>query len=87
MVTSAHRSLAKQAELRRKWETGESAIPANKPGASLHNFGLAFDLARLGVDPLNDDLLRYLGAVWEWVGGKHGGSRDPVHFQVPDSVL
>ena len=81
VVTSARRSSAKQAELRRKWESGESQIPANRPGTSLHEFGMAFDMARLGVDPLQDPLLRYLGAVWTWMGGVWGGERDPVHFQ------
>ena len=81
VVTSARRSSAKQAELRRKWEVGESKIPANKPGTSLHEFGLAFDMARLGVDPLADPLLNWLGAVWEYLGGRWGGARDPVHFQ------
>ncbi len=81
VVTSARRSSAKQAELRRKWESGESQIPANRPGTSLHEHGLAFDMARLGVDPLRDPLLNWLGAVWESWGGRHGGTRDPVHFQ------
>jgi len=82
VVTSARRSSAKQAELRHKWETGQSAIPANRPGTSLHEYGLAFDLARLGIDPFGDPLLNWLGAVWEYWGGRHGGTRDPVHFQI-----
>lgn len=82
VVTSARRSSAKQAELRRRWESGESAIPANRPGTSLHEFGLAFDLARLGVDPFSDELLPWLGYWWEYYGGKWGGARDPVHFQI-----
>lgn len=82
VVTSAFRSSAKQAELRRLWEQGKSKIPANRPGTSLHEFGLAFDLARLGKDPLTDPLLDWLGAVWEHWGGRWGGARDPVHFQV-----
>ena len=81
VVTSARRSSAKQAELRRKWEQGLSAIPANRPGTSLHEYGLAFDLARLGKDPMVDPLLAWLGLVWTMVGGRHGGIRDPVHFQ------
>ena len=81
VVTSALRDSAKQAELRRKWESGESKIPANRPGTSLHEYGLAFDMARLGVDPLADPLLNWLGAVWESWGGRWGGARDPVHFQ------
>jgi len=81
VVTSARRSRAKQAELRRRWEMGLSSIPANRPGTSLHEHGLAFDLARIGKDPLGDPLLNWLGKVWEYYGGRHGGERDPVHFQ------
>lgn len=81
VVTSARRTSAKQAQLRRDWESGKSLIPANRPGTSLHEFGLAFDLARLGKDPLADPLLNWLGAVWEHWGGRWGGIRDPVHFQ------
>ena len=82
VVTSARRSSAKQAELRRRWEQGLSNIPANRPGTSLHEFGLAFDLARMGVDPFDDDLLPWLGSWWEYYGGRWGGIRDPVHFQI-----
>jgi len=81
VVTSARRSNAKQAELRRRWESGESQIPANRPGTSLHEFGLAFDMARLGIDPFADPLLAWLGGLWESWGGRWGGVRDPVHFQ------
>jgi len=81
VVTSARRSSAKQAELRRRWEMGLSKIPANRPGTSLHERGLAFDMARIGKDPLTDDLLPWLGSWWEYYGGRWGGARDPVHFQ------
>lgn len=81
VVTSAKRTSSKQSELYQKWRSGRSAIPANRPGTSLHEFGLAFDMARLGVDPLADPLLAWLGALWEAVGGQYGGPRDPVHFQ------
>jgi len=63
------------------WKAGKSKIPAAPPGSSLHEIGLSFDMARLGVDPLADPLLNWLGQVWEHYGGRHGGSRDPVHFQ------
>ena len=82
VVTSARRSSAKQAKLRDLWERGISKIPANRPGTSLHEFGWAFDLARMGVDPFEDDLLRWLGYWWEYYGGRWGGTRDPVHFQI-----
>jgi len=82
VVTSARRSRRKQEELWRKYIRGESKIPAAMPGKSLHESGLAFDLARIGIDPLNDPLLNWLGQVWEYIGGRHGGQSDPVHFQV-----
>jgi len=82
VVTSGKRSTAKQQRLYDKWRRGESRIPANRPGTSLHEYGLAFDLARIGKDPLADPLLDWLGRVWEHYGGRHGGNRDPVHFQL-----
>jgi len=82
VVTSAYRSPAKQARLYAKWRSGESAIPAAPPGRSLHEHGVAFDLARIGKNPLDDPLLNWLGAVWESWGGRWGGARDPVHFQL-----
>lgn len=81
VVTSARRSSAKQASLRAAYLTGKSKIPANRPGTSLHEYGLAFDMARIGKDPLGDPLLAWLGQLWESYGGRHGGQRDPVHFQ------
>lgn len=81
VVTSGRRSSAKQQRLYDKWRRGASAIPAAPPGRSLHEYGLAFDLARIGKDPLTDPLLNWLGRVWEHYGGRHGGAADPVHFQ------
>jgi len=83
VVTSAYRSPADQSRLYDKWMRGESAIPAAPPGRSLHGLRLAFDLARIGIDPHEDQLLTFLGSNWERYGGKWGGQRDPVHFQVP----
>jgi len=82
VVTSAFRSPSKQYELWRKWKMGESPIPAAYPGRSQHNYGLAFDMARLGEDPMQDPFLRQLGALWQSWGGTYGGERDPVHFSV-----
>jgi len=84
VVTSARRSPRKQSELYNRYKSGKSLIPAAAPGTSLHEFGLAFDMARLGVDPLADPFLDWLGRVWSSWGGRHGGTRDPVHFQIPD---
>lgn len=83
VVTSARRSPAKQSRLYNDWIRGLSKIPAAPPGRSLHQYGLAFDMARIGIDPLTDPLLNWLGRVWRSWGGRWGGERDPVHFQ-PD---
>lgn len=82
VVTSSFRSPSKQARLYDAYIRGISKIPAAPPGRSLHGYGLAFDLARIGKDPFTDPLLAWLGAVWESWGGQYGGQRDPVHFQV-----
>ena len=82
VVTSARRSIQKQQQLYDRYLRGETVIPAAPPGRSLHGHGLAFDLARIGKNPLDDPLLNWLGEVWEYIGGKYGGRRDPVHFQV-----
>ena len=82
VVTSSFRSPSKQASLYSKWLSGESQIPAAPPGFSLHGYGLAFDLARIGKDPFTDPLLVWLGQVWVSWGGRYGGPRDPVHLQV-----
>ncbi len=85
VVTSARRSRADQFHLYRKWVAGESAIPAAPPGESLHEMGLAFDMARLGIDPFDDPLLNFLGEIWQEMGGIYGGGwgggADPVHYQ------
>lgn len=82
VVTSSRRSRSKQAQLYERYRSGQSPIPAAPPGGSLHQYGLAFDLARIGKNPLNDPLLNWLGQLWEYIGGRYGGQRDPVHFQV-----
>ena len=43
VVTSTRRAWAEQQRLRERWERGESEFPANKPGDSAHQYGLAFD--------------------------------------------
>lgn len=43
VVTSTFRSWEDQARLRRRWEAGKSKFPANRPGDSAHNWGLAWD--------------------------------------------
>lgn len=42
-VTSVTRTWEAQARLRREWEAGRSRWPANRPGDSAHNYGVAWD--------------------------------------------
>ena len=75
-VTSAFRSRSKQAKLYRAYLRGESRYPAQPPGKSMHEHGVAFDL-----HAPNPAILRALGAAWESIGGTWGGRfGDPIHF-------
>lgn len=82
VVTSALRSFQEQARLRQRYLLGQSQIYAAPPGRSMHQLGLAFDMARLGIDPFKDDLLAQAGALWNSIGGVWHAS-DPVHFEAP----
>ncbi len=85
VVTSARRTPQEQYILHQKYLRGESKIPAAPPGQSMHELGLAFDIARLGIDPFTDPLLNFMGEIWREMGGTYlgqwGGGGDPVHFQ------
>ena len=85
VVTSARRSRSDQYRLYQEYRIGNSKIPAAPPGQSLHEWGLAFDMARLGIDPFTDPLLNFLGEIWVDMGGTYGGAwgggADPVHYQ------
>jgi hypothetical protein len=83
LFTSTFRSRADQQRLYNRYLSGDSPFPALPPGRSQHERGLAVDLARLGVDPADDELLAELGAAWRRVGGVWGGAADPVHFEAP----
>lgn len=71
-VTSTYRSISRQARLYNEYRAGRRELPAAPPGRSLHNFGLAFDMVAINLPGL--------GHVWQGVGGRWGGERDPVHF-------
>ncbi len=90
VVTSARRTYAEQWRLwwNRQWDvssfgmaTGKASLPVAFPGFSAHEKGMAWDMARVGIEPFKDELLRKLGLVWKAVGGKWSYV-DPVHFEV-----
>jgi hypothetical protein len=79
-VTSTVRSARDQDFLWRRAKAGLSGgLPAAPPGHSAHEYGWAFDAI---VSPV--EYQEPVGKAWErlW-GGKWGGSRDPVHFELP----
>jgi len=76
-VTSVFRSWEEQTKLRARWERGESAFPANRPGDSAHNFGWAFDsVVRADEQPMWD-------AIRRWVGFEVLPN-DIIHAQLPN---
>jgi hypothetical protein len=89
-ITSAKRSRREQLRLYNEFLAGRNdGLPASPPGRSDHEMGLAFDMARLNRQPLDDDLLAEAGSRWERLGGVWGGrwkARDPVHFGVGSTL-
>lgn len=85
IFTSTYRSSTEQARLYNEWLSGKSLFPALPPGRSLHEYGLAVDIARFGVEAAEDPILREAGAAWRRGGGTWGGETDPVHFGAPRS--
>jgi len=79
-VTSTVRSARDQDFLWRRYKSGKSGgLPAAPPGHSAHEYGWAFDMI---VSPSN--LQKAVGLAWQkYWGGKWGGARDPVHFEIP----
>lgn len=71
VVTSARRSRAEQARLYERYKRGQSKFPAARPGYSLHEHGLAFDV--MTSDPPR------AGAIWRELGGDWSPG-DAVHF-------
>lgn len=79
-VTSTVRSARDQDFLWRRYKKGLSGgLPAAPPGHSAHEYGWAFDAI---VSP--SEYQAAVGRAWQnlW-GGKWGGARDPVHFELP----
>lgn len=73
-ITSGYRSRAQQAKLYSDYINGYSQYPANPPGYSMHEKGMAIDVVADDQDALTD-LLTGAGLVW-------GGPSDPIHYQI-----
>jgi len=89
-VTSGSRTLSEQTALRQQYDDclargariypgnpdPRCRYPANKPGDSAHNFGLAFDSSVPGHQQWAWDYLRR-------AAGFHVPESDPIHAEVP----
>lgn len=82
VVTSGFRSWHEQLKLRQRFEAGLSRFPANRPGDSAHNWGLAWDSVL--PDGLRD--VPEWEAWWEQVREAVGfdvPANDTIHAEVP----
>lgn len=75
-ITSVRRTRAQQTRLWENYLAGRSLFPAAPPGASKHEYGLAWDMV---TEPA--EALAVLGSWWRSVGGTWS-PRDPIHFEV-----
>ncbi len=76
-VTSTFRTWVDQAELRRRWLSGQSPFFAREPGNSSHNFGFAWDSV---VALEHQDLWN---RIRQHVGFAVGRGREQIHAAVP----
>lgn len=82
-LTSARRTYAEQSRLYRAYISGSSRYPAAYPGTSLHEWGLAFDVAATpasALPVLADVAERARLLVWG------GHFKDPIHFEAIPAV-
>lgn len=76
-ITSGFRGWEEQQRLRDRYEAGQSKFPANEPGDSAHNYGLAWDSwVPEEWRPAWDYIRRYIG--FEVL------QHDWIHAQVPN---
>ena len=76
-VTSGYRSTALQARLYQEYRAGRSRYPAQPPGQSKHEKGLALDV-------LSDNTSKLVGLLTDpSVGLAWAGPADPIHFEIP----
>jgi hypothetical protein len=76
-VTSSYRSIEQQRKLYAAYKAGNSRFPANPPGYSGHNYGLAWD----SVVP--DPYREWWGRVREAFGFRVPAN-DWIHAEVPN---
>lgn len=78
-VTSGYRTYKQQAKLYADYINGVAQYPANPPGTSEHEKGLALDILSTDTAKLVG-LLQSVGLTW-------AGWGDPIHFQIGSGGL
>lgn len=76
-VTSVYRTWEDQLRLRRDWEAGRSRWPANRPGDSAHNYGVAWD------SWVPDEHVENWKAIRRYVGFRVP-DHDHIHGELPE---
>lgn len=76
-ITSGYRTWEEQAKLRERWLAGGSSFPANAPGDSAHNWGLAFD------SWVPAPYRNFWDQVRQYVGFRTYPKTDHVHGEYP----
>lgn len=73
-ITSGYRSYATQSKLFQDYLQGIAHYPANPPGTSTHEKGMALDILSTNTEKLV--------ALLTSVGLKWAGPVDPIHFEI-----
>lgn len=88
-ITEGYRSLTRQDVLYSQGRTTSGRIVTNaKPGESLHNYGVAFDICFTGKNPYptNEKVWKEIGQIGKELGFEWGGDwktfRDMPHFEL-----
>lgn len=82
ILTSGYRDEVQQEELYRAYREGRSRIPANAPGNSAHEHGLALDFSVGRPYPQDREYWEFFWELARRLGFHVIGPRDPVHVEV-----
>jgi predicted amidohydrolase YtcJ len=77
VIISVRRNYAEQAKLYSNYRAGKSKWPANPPGQSAHQYGVAFDAT---VKPEHQEAWNYIRRGFGW----RVHETDPPHAEYPD---
>lgn len=81
-TTSTRRTFSEQLALFKRFQEGLSRFPANRPGTSTHEKGIAVDLV-----PVNPGQLPQVVSIMADHGFAWAGPRDRIHFTYRSNQL